>query len=83
MRTTITLTKAVLHRAKQSAEREGKTLSQYIEETLLETFENRKKTAARKPFRLVTFGGKGLQPGMRWETLAADLDALDGGHSIP
>lgn len=73
MRTTVTIDDGLLEDAKRRAEQLDITLSALIEDALRERLT--KPQTSRKPkFRLVTFGGDGLQPGMTWEGLGRVID---------
>lgn len=69
MKTTVEIADALLKEAKETAAREKTTLRKLIEEGLRLSL---KKRRAAKPFRLrrCSFGGQGLQAGVRegsWE----------------
>ena len=71
MRTTLDLDDAVLHEAKKTAAREGKTLTRVVEEALRERVAPRKRSGKRFRLRLLTKKGR-LIPGVD----LADRDAL-------
>jgi hypothetical protein len=74
MRTTVTIPDALLAKAKRRAEQEGVTVSDLIEEALRDRLLRAQPAAPERPFRLVTFGQQGLQPGVSYD----DLKHLDG-----
>jgi hypothetical protein len=70
MRTTVVLPDALLTRAKRYAEQHGLSVSGLIEQSLADLLARPTPAAkAPPPFRLITFGGSGLQPGVTWERL--------------
>jgi hypothetical protein len=69
MRTTVTLSDALLASAKRRAEQEGVTLSDLVEAALRDRLLRTRPVAAERPFRLVTFGRQGLQPGVSYDDL--------------
>jgi hypothetical protein len=69
MRTTVTLSDALLASAKRRAEQEGVTLSDLVEAALRDRLLKTQPAVAERPFRLVTFGRQGLQPGISYEDL--------------
>jgi hypothetical protein len=69
MRTTITLSDAVLAQAKREAERAGVTLGDIVERALRQLLHRRAPAKEPAPFRLVTFGGGGLRPGFSFDRL--------------
>ena len=67
-----------LHRqAKAYAAQHGATLASVIEEALRDRL-SRPPTARRKPTRLPTFRGDGLQPGVNLDDMDTVYDRLDG-----
>lgn len=73
MRTTISIEDGLLEDAKRRAEELNITLSAMIEDALRERLARRRTT--RKPrFRLVTFDGDGLQPGVTWDRVGRVID---------
>ncbi len=77
MRTTVKLDDRLLAEAKQVAARSGGTLSEVIEDALRQVFARRATGTARKPVKLRTFRGTGLQPGVDLDSSAALLDLMD------
>lgn len=69
MRTTINLPDGLLERAKRRAAEEGLTLGQLIESAVKERLHRRSSEPPVGPFRLVTYGSGGLQPGLSWTRL--------------
>lgn len=76
MRTTVTIEEALLAQAKERAARSGKTLSAVVEDALRAEL-HRKPPRSLKPFRLITCGGSGVQPGVNLERLGDLLDEAD------
>lgn len=76
MRTTITIENTLLADVKERAARAGKTVSGLIREALCAEL-HRKPLRKAKPFRLVTFGGSGVRPGVNLERLGDLLDEED------
>jgi len=73
VKTTVEIADPLFHQAKALAAKEGLSFRALVEEGLRSVVEAR-KGAAVKPFRLRdgSFkGGRGLQPGVKWEDLAA------------
>jgi hypothetical protein len=82
MRTTISLDDRLAERVKRTAARRGMSVSAFIARTLDDALK-RPEPRRPAPFRLVTVGGEGLQPGVdldRPNTLVAsdDEEALSG-----
>lgn len=77
MRTTIRIDEQLLKRAKQRAIQQGKTLTAVIEDALRESLARKNDDQQRKPVRLETFGGKGLQPGVNLDDFADLLDLME------
>lgn len=77
MRTTVRLADPILRDAKRLGAETGRSLTAVIEDALRETLARRKSTR-RKPVRLTTFRGKGLQPGVNLDNWASLLDRMDG-----
>ena len=77
MRTTIRLDDQLLAEAKQLAARTGKTLTSVIEDALREMLTRQQKATERRPVRLPTASGNGLQPGVDLDDSAALLDLMD------
>lgn len=73
MRTTITIDDGLLEDAKLRAQAQDTTLSALIEDALRERLARASPQRARK-FKLVTFGGDGLQPGVTWDTVGRLID---------
>ena len=79
MRTTINLDDRLLAEAKQLAHRSGTTLTAVIEDALRERLARRSASRPDEPpFRLHTFAGNGLQPGVDLDDSAALRDLMDG-----
>jgi hypothetical protein len=77
MRTTIRIDDQLLQEAKQLAARTGKSLTAVIEDALRESMAKQRKLENRRPVRLTTFTGGGLQPGADLDDSAALLDLME------
>jgi hypothetical protein len=76
MRTTVDLPDDVLREAKERAARSQRSLSEVVVDALRMTFA-RTAAAKRKPVRLKTVGGNGLQPGVDLDDSAGLLDLME------
>ncbi|MFN0145313.1 MAG: DUF2191 domain-containing protein [Dehalococcoidia bacterium] len=63
-RTTINLSEDLYREAKVIAATSGCTLTQVFEEALRESFAQRRQPRVQQPFRLITFDGGGVMPGV-------------------
>ena len=77
MRTTIRLDDDLLVEVKQIAARSDKTLTSVIEDALREMLARRRKTEERRPVKLTTVSGSGLQPGVDLDDSAALLSLME------
>lgn len=77
MRTTVRLDERLLAEAKKAALDSGRTLTAVLEDALRESLARRQSSAGRKPIRLKTFSGGGVQPGIDLDDSAALLDAME------
>jgi hypothetical protein len=78
MRTTINLDEQLLAQAKLLAHQTGKTFSAIVDEALRERLARRTVSAkGEETFRLHTFTGKGMQPGVDLDNSAALRDLMD------
>lgn len=77
MRTTIRLDDDLLAEVKLLAARSGKTLTSVIEDALRETLSRQKQMGERKPVRLTTVSGQGLQPGIDLDDSAGLLSIME------
>lgn len=68
MKTTVEISDALLREAKKVAAEEGSSLRALVEEGLRKALGDRRK---RGGFRLrkASFGGEGLQEGLRWDEM--------------
>lgn len=81
MKTTIEISDPLLADAKQIATREKTTLRALVDRALRREIAER-KNRKRRPFKLVTVGGKGLQPEFAdadWEKIRAAIYEGRGG----
>ena len=76
MRTTVKLDDRLLAEAKQMAARSRKTLSEVIEDALRQVLSAPAASASRKPVKLSTFRGTGLQPGVDLDSSSALLELM-------
>jgi hypothetical protein len=77
MRTTIRLDDHLLAEVKLLAARSGKTMTSVIEDALREMLARQQATQGRKPTRLTTVSGHGLQPGIDLDDSAALLSMVE------
>lgn len=77
MRTTVTIRDDLLRRARQVALQRSCTLSELVEEALQRSLAAAAVAAPRKPTRLPTFRGRGLQPGVDLDNTASLLDIME------
>lgn len=77
MRTTISISDALLTEVKERAQAEGQSVSSYIEAALRLRLAGKKKTTCS--FKLVTFRGGGVKPGIDLDKVSAliELDDID------
>jgi hypothetical protein len=69
VRTTVTLSDALFAKAKRQAAQDNVTLSELVEAALRDRLLRPRSPEPPPPFRLVTFGEGGLQPGVSFEGL--------------
>jgi hypothetical protein len=79
MRTTIRLDDQLLADAKQLAARTGRTLTDVISDALREAVARSSRPERPEPFRMITFAGNGVQPGVDLSDSAALLDLMERG----
>ena len=77
MKTTINIDENLLKEARLRAARRCTTLTEVVEEALRELFTRQDEFQQREPVRLVTFGGKGLLPGVDLDDFAELLDRME------
>ncbi len=77
MRTTIRIDDDLLRETKRLALETDRTLTAVIEDALREVVARRTQRGKRRPVRLPTFGGEGLQPGVDLNDSAALLDLME------
>lgn len=77
MRTTIRLNPRLLAEAKKRAAETGRSLTAVISDALRESLGRRARESRRKPLRLRTVKGDGLQPGVDLDDTAALLDRME------
>lgn len=76
MRTTIDLPPDLLAAAKERAAREGRSLSEVVEDAVRNSFA-RTAVVGREPIELPIFGSGGLQPGVDLDDSAALLGLME------
>lgn len=64
MKTTIEIQSELLRRAKETARKDGKTLRALVEEGLRRVVADGAAPRRKRKFRMVTFRGNGLRPGV-------------------
>ena len=82
MKTTIDIADRQAREARQAAKKRGTTLRALVEEGLRLVLERHPERQRAKAFRLVTFRGRGTQPGIEegdWETIRSLLYEGRGG----
>ncbi|MFO0791030.1 MAG: CopG family transcriptional regulator [Pirellulales bacterium] len=77
MRTTLRLDDRLLADVKKLAIDTGRTFTQVVEDALRVALAHRSKQRKRKPVKLHTCGGKGLQAGVDLSNNAALADLMD------
>jgi hypothetical protein len=78
MKTAIRIDDRPLAEAKKRAANMGISLSAFIADSLRESLVRGKPACSRRPFRVKTFRGGGLQPGVDLDDSAALLDRMEG-----
>lgn len=82
MKTTIDIADALARRAREAARRRGTTLRALVEDGLRRVLAEGASAPPSGPFRMVTFRGRGTQPGIDegdWESLRGLLYEGRGG----
>ena len=77
MRTTVRLDDRLLAEAKKHAAETGRTLTAVLENALRESLARRTPLVKRKPIRLKTVRGDGVQPGVDLDDSAALLERME------
>lgn len=78
MRTTVRLPDDLMRQVKHLAAETNRTLTQLIVDSLQEVLlRSRRRTPEEEPFRVRTFRGTGLAPGLDLDHMADLLDVLD------
>lgn len=77
MRTTIRLDDQLLSEAKQLAARTNRTLTAVIEDALRLALSDKRETEKHAPFRLPTFRGDGVLPGVDLDDSAGLVDLME------
>lgn len=79
MRTTVRLDERLLRDAKTFAARNGRTLTAVMEESLRQFLSRTPVRANGRPFRMRTFKGSGLAPGVDLDDSATLLNLMEDG----
>ena len=78
MRTTVRLPDDLFREVKRHAAETGRTLTEVIEDSLRQALaRGRQRVSHEEPFRVPTFRGTGLRPGIDLDDTASLLDVLD------
>ena len=77
MRTTITIDDGLLDDVRRRAVERGTTVSRVIEDSVRESLARATSPEPDRPFRLTTFRGDGLQPGVDLDDNTALLELMD------
>jgi len=77
VRTTVRLDDDLLAEAKQLAARTGSTLTAIIEDALRRALAAREPTPRSRRFRMITFQGDGVMPGVDLDDSAGLLDLME------
>ena len=77
MRTTIRLDDDLLAEAKQVAAKTNRSLTSVIEDALRQHLAHQQSSEERRPVRLTTVGGNGLQPGVDLDDSAMLLELME------
>ena len=77
MRTTVRLDDKLLADAKRHAAETGRTLTGLLEDALRASLARRHLSSKRKPVRLKTVKGNGVQPGVDLDDSSALLDLME------
>jgi hypothetical protein len=77
MRTTIAIQDDLLRRARKVALERDTSLRELVEDALRSALARPKEGVKAKPFRLATFRGRGLMPGVDLDHTASLLDVME------
>jgi len=83
MRTTVRLPDDLLAQVRRYAAETHRTLTQVIEDALRAALGRRKGAQKRRPVRLTTFRGSGLQPGVDLDDTASLMEVMESGDAPP
>lgn len=85
MKTTVDIADDLFARARQHADAHGTTLRALVEEGLRQVLAGQGQPAARKPFRMRTFGGPGPDLGLQppYDRLGLHQAILDDYYTTP
>ena len=78
VRITIQLDNQLHDEARKWAAEQGTTLTALIEDSLRKALARRKPAQRRTSFRMITFSGDGLQPGVDLDNSASLIDRMEG-----
>jgi len=79
MRTTVDLNDQLYKQAKHLAAERHQTLTAVLEEGLRYLIQRKSSEKSRKPFKIITFNGDGLMPGVDLDDNSALADLMDEG----
>lgn len=82
MRTTVRLDDDLMKEAKVRAAEQGITLTQLIDESLRARLSARSRPKKTRPFRLRSYGERGIRPGVDLDDNRAVRDLMDEGDSL-
>ena len=77
MRTTINLDDHLLNQIKELAARNGRTMTDVIEDALRRAVAPEENSRIKRKVRLTTVNGKGARPGIDLDDTASLLDLMD------
>jgi plasmid stability protein len=77
VRTTINVDEELLRAVRRRAAARGATLSEFVEDAIRQMLARDTQPSPERPFRLITFGAAGAQPGVDLDRASALLEADD------
>lgn len=77
MRTTVNIHDELLQQAKETAVRRHCSLGNVIEDALQQSLARKRVIRSDTPTHLITFRGRGLQPGVDLDSNVSVLDAME------
>lgn len=82
MRTTIRIDEQLFAEAKREAVGQKKSLTAVVEDALRASLARQRNAGQRNPVKLITFGGKGLLPGVDLDDSSALLDLMESNITV-